>query len=259
MVEPKNTKKLQRLPATTPTLKHRSKSITVIVKEVIDFTDTIYFLRLTPDVKPFKFQPGQFISLMVEKEGKIISRPYSIASPPEHKDYIELCIRKVPDGFMSNYLSNLPVGTRLKARGPLGRFVLPEPITCDTVFVGTGTGIAPLISMVGHIFREGSDVNSNLEFWLIIGMRYVKEMIYKEFLENISREHPNFHVIYTLSRPETPDWKGRVGYVQKVITEEIVNPQDKYVYICGLRHMIEETKALCEKLGFAYVSFEKWD
>src|SRR5882762_3138358 len=141
-----------------PPVKFRSGKHTVIVKAVFDF------------------EPGQFISIFAEKEGKRISRPYSIASWPENKDYLELCIKIVEGGFMSNYLYHVPPGTKLQSIGPLGRFVIPEPIQYDTVFVATGTGVAPFISMLGHIWHQHLDEGH--EFHVIFGVRYVHDLIY---------------------------------------------------------------------------------
>ncbi len=242
-----------------PIVIFKSQAVWATLKEVEDLSDTISFVRLKIDGGVFDFHPGQFVSIMVDKEGKSVSRPYSIASPPENKDHIELCIRKVPDGFMSNYLSELKPGTQVRLRGPLGRFILLEPVMNDVVFIATGTGVAPFVSMLGHIYRQGSDVDPSRHFWLFLGVRYVKEMMYRRYLEDLSRAHPNFHMVWVVSRPETPDWNGRVGHVQDFLKAEVKEARDKHVYICGLRHMLEETKPLCEEMGFGLVRFEKWD
>ena len=80
-----------------------------------------------------------------------------------------------------------------------------------------------------------------------------------DILQKWEKEHPNFHLYVTLSRPENSGWKGRVGYVQKVIESEITDRGNKDVYICGLHNMVEDVKNLCESLNFHWVRFEKWD
>ena len=72
----------------------------------------------------FDFQPGQFLSIFAEKEGKMVSRPYSIASAPHEKDAVELCVRVVEGGFMSNRLKEAKPGDRFSIMAPLGGFVL---------------------------------------------------------------------------------------------------------------------------------------
>ena len=244
-----------------PPVKFRSGKHTAIVKEVFDiapkFPET-YLIRFTFENEPvFDFEPGQFISLFAEKEGKRISRPYSIASWPENKAYLELCIKVVEGGFMSNYLHHVAPGTKLQSIAPLGRFVMAEPIPYDTVFVCTGTGVAPFIAMLGHIWEQGLDEGH--EFHLVFGVRYVHDLIYRDLLEKWAREHSNFHFYPTISRPETPEWKGRVGYVQKILENELTDHGDKQVFICGLHDMVEDVRNLCVRLGFAHVRFEKWD
>jgi NAD(P)H-flavin reductase len=244
-----------------PPVKYRSGKHTAIVKEVFDIAPVYpetYLIRFTFENElVIDFEPGQFISIFAEKDGKRISRPYSISSWPENKDHMELCIKVVEGGFMSNYLHHVPPGTKLQSIGPLGRFVIPEPIRYDTVFVATGTGVAPFISMLGHIWSQGLD--DGHDFYVVFGVRYVHDLIYRDLIEKWEREHPNFHFYPTVSRPETSDWKGRVGYVQKILQNDITDYQDKQVFICGLHNMVEDVKTLCEQLGFAYIRFEKWD
>src|SRR5437667_215635 len=195
-------------------VKFRSGKHTAIVKEVFDIAPQ--FARPVRSTLPFEnegvfdFEPGQFISIFAEKDGKRISRPYSIASWPENKAYLELCIKVVEGGFMSNYLHHVRPGTKLPTIGPLGRFVMQEPIPYDTVFVATGTGVAPFIAMMGHIWERGLD--DGREFHMVFGVRYVHDLIYRDLIERWEREHRNFHFYPTISRPETPNWKGRIGH-----------------------------------------------
>src|SRR5437899_9604277 len=123
-------------------VKFRSGKHTVIVKEVFDIAPKFpqtYLIRFTFENEPvFDFEPGQFISIFAEKDGKRISRPYSIASWPENKDYLELCIKIVEGGFMSNYLYRVSPGTKLPSIGPIVRFVIRKPIRSSTVADQTG-------------------------------------------------------------------------------------------------------------------------
>ena len=264
MMQQEASKKGQETPKPAfkePPLKFRAARYTAIVKEVFDITTKYpetYLIRFTFENEGvFDFEPGQFISVFAEKDGKRISRPYSIASWPENKAHLELCIKVVEGGFMSNYLHHVPVGTKLQTIGPLGRFVMQEPIPYDTVFIATGTGIAPFIAMMGHIWEQGLD--DGREFHVVFGVRYVQDLIYRDLVEKWEREHRNFHFYPTISRPETADWKGRVGYVQKILENDIKDYASKQVYICGLHDMVEDVRNLCQRLGFAYIRFEKWD
>src|SRR5439155_158612 len=99
-----------------------------------------------------------------------------------------------------NYLHHVRPGTKLPTIGPLGRFVMQEPIPYDTVFVATGTGVAPFIAMMGHIWDQGLD--DGREFHMVFGVRYVHDLIYRDLIERWEREHRNFHFYPTISRPK---------------------------------------------------------
>lgn len=261
--EPVTKQETVPVPFKAPPIRYRGSRYTAVVKEVFDIAAVppeTYLIRFTFDGLPqvFDYHPGQFISLFAEKDGKSISRPYSIASPPEQKDALELCVKVVEGGFMSNYLHRVAPGTKLKAIAPLGTFVLLEPPDYpirDTVFVSTGTGIAPFISMASHMFSMDYDVDIHMVF----GVRYIHDLIYMDLLQKWERQHPNFHLYVTLSRPENSGWNGRSGYVQKIIENEITDHEEKDVYICGLHNMVEDVKNLCQRLNFHFVRFEKWD
>src|SRR5436305_12981494 len=101
----------------------------------------------------------------------------------------------------------------------------------STVFVPTVTWVAPCIAMMSHIWAQGLDRGH--EFHVVFGVRYVHDLIYRSLIEKWEREHSNFHFYPTVSRPETPDWKGRAGYVQTVIENDSTHHGTKQGVICG--------------------------
>jgi len=245
--------------AKAPVIKFRGSKRTAIVKEVFDvakkFPET-YLIRFTFENEPqtFDFHPGQFISLFAEKEGRKISRPYSIASPPHNKEFLELAIKVVEGGFMSNHLHHIAPGTKLGAIAPLGGFILHEPVEQPTVFIATGTGVAPFRGMIEHIFHKGMDK----PVYLFHGLRYIEDIIYQHEFEKLAEQHPNFHYEITISRP-ADDWTGNKGYVQNLVRARLPSGLGMHAYICGLAQMIEENTKLCNELGFDLVRAEKWD
>src|SRR3972149_6673084 len=113
----------------------------VVVDSVENISPTVYVVTMSPlEGGKIEFIAGQFISIFAEKEGRKISRPYSIGSPPYQND-LEFIIKVVEGGFMSNFLHHVESGTELDVLGPLGRFILPHPLQEDLIFVSTGTGI----------------------------------------------------------------------------------------------------------------------
>jgi ferredoxin-NADP reductase len=108
------------------------------------------------DHSRFGFVAGQWVSLKANKaDGEEITRAYSIASPPDESNHFALCLNRVQDGFMSNFLCDLKPGAELEAQGPFGDFILRPPMR-DTIFIATGTGIAPFRSMLHWLLADSS-------------------------------------------------------------------------------------------------------
>ena len=111
---------------------------------------------LAPEVRHFEFEiagctefpftPGQFVSIKEQVAGKEVTRAYSIASPPNGNRF-SLCLNRVPEGLVSPRLFAMAVGEELEVQEPLGYFTLRRPER-PSVFVATGTGVAPFRSIL---------------------------------------------------------------------------------------------------------------
>jgi ferredoxin-NADP reductase len=206
----------------------------------------------------FGFVPGQWLSLKHSKpDGEEITRAYSIASPPDGNRFA-LCLNRVQDGFMSNYLCDLEVGTEIEGQGPFGNFILRPPLR-DTLFIATGTGIAPFRSMLHWLLAE-ADRHQNKQFWLLFGSRTEKDIYYhKEFLQ-LAAAHKNFDYLPTLSRGDA-NWRGLRGYVQEHVPGIVAGRADVHAYICGLDKMVRANRELLKNVGWdrKAILYEKYD
>lgn len=212
---------------------------------------------------PFGFVAGQFISVREPRGERFVTRAYSIASPPRGNNTFDLCLNRVDEGFMSNFLCDCEIGDIVYFHGPHGLFVL-KPEVEDVVFVATGTGIAPFRSIVQHLFGKdgsGQHRHSGSQIWLVYGTRYPEDVYYQAEFEQLAAEHPNFHYIVTLSRPPE-NWSGERGYVQEHVGRIVGDRKDMHVYICGLNEMVTSVRRLLiEERGWdkKRVIFERYD
>jgi ferredoxin-NADP reductase len=245
-----------------------------------------HFLFDVEGRESFNYLPGQFVSAIAQDEnGKQQTRAYSIASAARDNKF-ELCVNRVENGFFSNHLADLPdlpVGGAIQIHGPHGHFVLQDPIT-DSIFVATGTGVAPMRAYLEWLFPiGGADRSQGKDIWLVYGTRHESDIYYRAEFEALDKRVPNFHYLPTLSRADDA-WKGLRGHVQVHVAQIIeerakrlgqtlpappVDPTipaaslkfDIYTYICGLNFMVSGVRELLDGYGWhkKQVVFERYD
>ena len=195
---------------------------------------------------PFTFTAGQWISLVLPLAEGEARRAYSIASSPEGSPSFEVAITKVADGPGSTYLHELPIGSTIRAIGPQGFFTRQPEARHPSLFVGTGTGVTPLRSMIKGALAAGE----TSPLTLLFGVRHEADRLYRDELEALEKQHPNFRALYSISQPG-PDWQGLSGYVQTHVEslwrELEATGTPPHVYICGLERMVGAVRDLLRK------------
>jgi CDP-4-dehydro-6-deoxyglucose reductase len=205
------------------------------------------FVLSRTDEQPLAFDPGQWVNLVLPLPGGEIRRAYSIASPPTGTPSFELAVTKVTNGPGSGYLCGLGPGATLRAIGPQGFFTRTATDPAPALFVATGTGVTPLRSMM----RAAAAAGSTAPMWLLFGVRTEEDLLYRDELEALAREHRNVVLYFTLSRPHD-GWTGRRGYVQLHVPELLASLAalgrgDPHVYVCGLEKMVKAVRDLSRK------------
>jgi ferredoxin-NADP reductase len=225
---------------------------------VVEFHDIApevrHFVFEVPEVNQIHFKPGQFVSLNETIAGKKITRPYSIVSLPDGNRF-ELCLNLVHEGAFTPHLFGMKPGDSIEMSAPLGFFVVRDAAR-DALFIGTGTGIAPFRSMApGYLAHHNAG-----ELTLLFGVRHEHTIYYRGDFEALARSHPNFRFWPTLSRADT-SWTGRTGHIQTHLSEALAGRTDLDVYICGLKAMVDDVRAMLKGLGFdrKQIIFEKYD
>ncbi len=214
--------------------------------KIVSLSDTVkhFVLEYASDADT-NFTAGQFLQVHLEKEGKPHKKSYSIASSPSLGKRIELCIKLVEGGYVSTWFFGLKEGDVLKTSLPYGVFTVKEPLQDNLIFVGTGTGVAPLRGMIQRLYEQGC----TKDIWLIFGNRYESDILYESEWRELEKKHKNFHFIPTVSRPKGP-WKGETAYVQDIVKRVFAGRNEGLdFYGCGLVPMCQQLKATLLEMG----------
>ncbi len=201
------------------------------------------------------FQPGQFISFEIPVEGKPhpMTRAYSIASPPSRRSILTLVFNRVDHGPGSTFLFGLKLGDQVSFKGAAGSFRLRDDAPRNLLFVATGTGIAPIRSMLHTVLPQDTSQRVSL-LW---GLRAQRDLYYREELDALAAQYPVFHHTITLSRPD-PGWTGPIGHVTARVRERINTVDNLAVYLCGNGGMIKDVTDFLRSKGLCPIYREKW-
>lgn len=220
--------------------------LTATVKNRQQFTEDVIELEFETQ-QQFNYIAGQFVTLKIADKTPPCFRAYSISSAPiKDGRTIATCLKVVPGGRGSNWLNSLKIGDKLEFFGPSGKLIFQTPPEKLALFIATGTGITPMKAIIQDELNKGNTQKMHL----IFGLRYIKDVFYKELFENLSKKHPNFTVDFTLTRPENESWTGSKGRVTEIIEKMNPNPQSTEIYICGLKEMIMDVTALLKSKEF---------
>lgn len=238
----------------------------------IDLNDRVALVHVRPDsgsVTPFV--PGQFIQLglpadvaaspapaVAPTRTKLVKRSYSIASGPHESEAYELCIAFVEQGKLTPKLHGLHAGARIWHDAvPKGHFTMElVPDGLDLVFVATGTGIAPFVSML----RTYRSLPLRFRHFVIVhGAREASDLAYHDELMVAAQSDPRVRYVPVLSRAEGDRaWHGLHGRVQVALeppafmsrTGFALDPASSRIFLCGNPAMIEDVRIQLGARGF---------
>jgi len=204
------------------------------------------------DQQLFHFIPGQFITLHFTQEDKVVRRSYSVATIPGETDLLEMAVSYVPNGIASEYLFHLPLESQVEATGAFGRLILPAEEPKRYLLVATGTGITPYRAMLPELLNRLAK-NPALEVIILQGVRTRVDLLYAEDFLAAARKNPRlqFYVCYSREFLEQTEIYEKQGYVNQVIKELTLDPQNDLVYLCGNPNMIDEVFAYLKEQHFS--------
>jgi Na(+)-translocating NADH:ubiquinone oxidoreductase F subunit len=165
-----------------------------------------------------------------------------IATPPPGQD--------CPPGVGSAYMFNLKPGDTVSAIGPFGDFHI-KPTQKEMVFIGGGSGMAPLRAQLAHLF-ETEKTARKVSFWY--GARCRQEIYYQDYFAGLAARFPNFQFHLALSAPLAGDlWTGHHGLIHEVVRDQLLNTHANLraveFYLCGPPLMTKACLKLLDQLG----------
>jgi CDP-4-dehydro-6-deoxyglucose reductase len=196
--------------------------------------DVIVLKLKLPANERLQFMAGQYLDILM-KDGK--RRSYSMGNPPHDDEHIELHVRNMPNGAFTEFVfTKMKEKDILRFEGPLGTFFLREDSDKPIIFVASGTGFAPIKSIIEHAFHSGT-ARQMVLYW---GGRRPTDIYMGDLAGNWQRNHDNFTFIPVISDAAPDDaWQGRIGLVHQAVMEDFPDMSGYQVYACGAPVMVE--------------------
>ncbi len=219
----------------------------VTIHEIIDETPDVKSFKLVfrdkAKMEAFTFKTGQFGLYSAIGLGE---STFCIASPETRTDYIQCTFRNT--GRVTGGLSLLSVGDTMGFRGPYGNhFPIEEWKGKNLVFIAGGIALPPVRSVIWSCLDNRKDYG---DITIVYGARTVEDLVYKSELEEWEKM-TDVNLVQTVDPGgETPEWKGRVGFVPTILEETAPEPKNTIAILCGPPVMIKFSLRSLEAIGF---------
>lgn len=215
------------------------KTLPCRVQRMERLADDVIVLSLKlPANERLQFLAGQYIEFLL-KDGS--RRSFSMGNAPHDDELIRLHVRHVPGGqFTDHVFGKMKERDILRFEGPLGTFFLREDSPKPIVFVASGTGFAPIKSIIEHAFHKGI-TRPMVLYW---GGRRPKDLYMNALAEKWAAEHAaQFKYIPVISDALPEDtWGGRTGFVHRAVMEDFPDLSGHQVYACGVPVMVDAAR-----------------
>lgn len=187
-----------------------------------------------PANERLQFLAGQYVDILL-RNGK--RRSYSMANPPHDDEFVELHVRNMAQGaFTETVFGRMKEKDILRFEGPLGTFFLQEDSDKPMILVASGTGFAPIKSIIEHALHIGIERPITL-YW---GGRRPQDIYMSELASQWQRDHDQLTFIPVISDALPEDqWTGRSGLVHQAVMEDFPDMSGYQVYSCGAPVMVE--------------------
>jgi len=208
------------------------------IKEVVNVAqDAVNLVFEKPE--SFHYEPGQFITLIKEVNGKKIRRAYSLCTTPFEDEHPAVTVKRVEGGAMSNDLNdNAKPGDQIQIMEPMGMFTTgyDESNERHAIFFGGGSGITPLMSIIRSILLK----EPNSKTTLVYGNRRKEFIIFKEMISTLEEKYPDRCKVIHILEEGAADYSGRPtpDMIAGICKDHGVDKNTE-CYICGPQPMMD--------------------
>lgn len=215
----------------------------LVISEIKDETKSTKTYRLILDAAGHSlayFRAGQYLSLKVNIDDEIVTRPYSISSSPldSLNGFYEITIKKTEGGFVTKYIwDTWKIGTKIESSGPEGTFYY-ESLRDQNHIVGIagGSGITPFKSIATAIVEGLIDA----KLTILYGSSEEDDIIFFSFFKNLENQNPGkIKLIHILSCEEVNLEGCEKGFITAEIIDKYVDVNNGSFFICGPQIMYE--------------------
>jgi NAD(P)H-flavin reductase/ferredoxin len=190
----------------------------------------------------YDYFPGQYLTLY---NSMGVGRSYSIASLPSIEDFLELHIRLMPRGQVSQWAHNgLIAGDSVRITESLGDcFYLPDNKEQPLLLIGTGTGLAPLYGITREALRQGHRGPIHLYHGgrALDGHTTSHGLYLVDELRELEKKYDQFFYHPSVSRGQVPEGMQQ-GRANELALGNHNNLTGWRIYLCGREDMVKATK-----------------
>lgn len=209
--------------------------------------DTKTYVYASEDVGFYNYLPGQFVSIEVDVGERILRRSYTISSSPSRPRTLAITVKRVPKGWMSNWLfDNMVPGMEVKLSGPHGEFHLERSDNSRLLLLAAGSGITPIMSMM----RWMGDTGDTRDVILINHVRTPADIIFGAELRLLATQLPGLRIIIVPASAQDTDWMGPTGRLGKAALQMLApDLLERDVFVCGPDGYMREAQRITVDLG----------